>query len=128
MTARSRTAAANGQAALGLAPGLSAGAVFTGRAELDAEGRTDMAWFEAARALMASRIMDGRCPRCGGYRGGRPGPGGRGGGADRIEAFLRYMSAERGSPRNTAGAPGGELRETGEVVAVGAGAPRSIRT
>ena len=92
MTARSRTADANGQAALGLAPGISAGAVFTGRAELDAEGRVDMAWFEAARALMASRIMDGRCPRCGGDRGerhgacarcrslcslgcGRPGPG-----------------------------------------------------
>ena len=92
MTARSRAAATNGQAAIGIAPRLSPGAVFTGRAERDAEGRGDMAWFEAARSLMASRLMDGRCPRCGEDRGerrgacarcrslcslgcGRPGPG-----------------------------------------------------
>lgn len=58
------------QASLALEQPLAADTVFTGRAVRDAKGRVDMAWFEAARVLMAARNADGRCPKCGGDRNG----------------------------------------------------------
>lgn len=71
---RNRTARTGGvdeQAVLALEEPLAADTVFTGRAVRDAEGRVDMAWFEAARTLMAARDAAGRCSRCGGDRGER---------------------------------------------------------
>ena len=61
------------QAAFAIEEPLDAGTVFTGRAVRDSEGRVDMTWFGAARSLMADRSADGRCPKCGGDRGGRRG-------------------------------------------------------
>ena len=58
------------QAAFAIEEPLAADTVFTGRAVCDAEGRVDMAWFGAARSLMAARVANGRCPKCGGDRGG----------------------------------------------------------
>ena len=68
MAARNQATRAGGageQAALALNEPLDAGAVFTGRAVRDAEWRVDMAWFGAARSLMAARAADGRCPKYG---------------------------------------------------------------